>query len=246
MQMQYEKQMRRKLKPVFEQQRKETIANIQHLGASLTKSFTLFNAPSTNAEMIKATTPLLHDLADVQGGLALSFAGEKVQEFILTQALKDIIAASTKNMADSVNATTLDKLNTTLAEGVQNGEAIGTLEGRVNSVFGELDGNRSEMIARTETLKASNAATVEAYRQTGFVTEKVWVINPDACPECEAFDGKVVGLDENFVQRGDSYSYQDASGQTQESVATYDDVGEPPLHPNCRCTIVPGRESTNG
>lgn len=240
MQLRYEKQMRKKMQPIFEAQRQKTLSNIQHLAASLLKDFNLFDSPTSSQEMVAATTPILYDLASVQGGLALSFAGDESQEFLLTAPLKDIIAQGTKKMADSANANTVEKLNATLAEGVRNGESLGKLQGRVNGVFDDLEGYRAKMIARTETLRASNAATVWAYKQTGFVTEKVWVVNPGACPECQAFDGKVAGLDETFLAVGDSYSYQDEKGATQEVVNTYSSVDEPPLHPNCRCTIVPG------
>jgi hypothetical protein len=58
----------------------------------------------------------------------------------------------------------------TLAEGVQQGESLGKLKTRVNSVYDQLQSYESERIARTETLKASNYATQWGYDQTGYVT----------------------------------------------------------------------------
>ena len=48
-------------------------------------------------------------------------------------------------------------------------------------------------------------------------------------------NGKVLGLDDNFFKRGDSY--QGAQGGVID--LDYENVGAPPLHPNCRCTLTP-------
>jgi hypothetical protein len=70
--------------------------------------------------------------------------------------------------------------------------------------------------------------------------QKQWVVNPDACAECADFDGLTVPLDDAFLGMGDSHTYTDENGDEQTTVVnTYDTVEVPPLHPNCRCTIVP-------
>jgi SPP1 gp7 family putative phage head morphogenesis protein len=186
--------------------------------------------------------PSLQDLVKTQGGLAMVFAGGDGNEFYLNTKIISLLQRNTAKMATNFNDETLAKLNDTLAEGIQAGEGIGALKGRVGDVYDDVEGYRAERIARTETLKASNNASVEAYRQTGFVTSKVWVINPDACPECEEFDGKTVGLDDAFVPLGGSYTFTDENGDEQTQTNSYDTIEEPPLHPNCRCTIVPSTD----
>jgi hypothetical protein len=79
---------------------------------------------------------------------------------------------------------------------------------------------RSEKIARTEIMDALNAGQHEAWvqaREDGLLSAnatKEWIVTPDdlLCADCEAMDGVTVPLDEGF------------------------DEGDPPLHPNCRCT----------
>ena len=75
------------------------------------------------------------------------------------------------------------------------------------------------MVARTETAYADVQGNLEGYRASGVVAKKEWLVSQDeVCPECEALDGKVVDLDEPFPgQGGDG----------------------PPLHPNCRCDVLP-------
>ncbi|MGI0130147.1 MAG: phage minor head protein, partial [Thermoplasmata archaeon] len=81
---------------------------------------------------------------------------------------------------------------------------------------------RSNTIARTETLTASNRSALIGYKRAG--VEKVeWLLAPDYDPkddggECEPLDGAQVESGQMFPDAG---------------------VDAPPLHPNCRCTIIP-------
>lgn len=88
------------------------------------------------------------------------------------------------------------------------------------------DDNRADLIARTETMKASNAGQAAAWDQaveegvlTGEETQE-WITTPDdrLCPICEPMDGKQAPLGGFFDVDGDQ-------------------VDGPPAHPRCRCTI---------
>lgn len=241
---QYEKQFKKKLKPVLADQRAEALKNLEAHSSSLTKAAQqkLFDDGEYDQLMTSKLKPVLTDLAKIQGGLALTFAGDDQNEFHLTSNVIAYIERSTLRMATNFNDETLERLNKTLAEGIQAGEGIGELKQRVGDVYDNVEGYRLERIARTETLKASNDATVEAYKQTGYVTGKQWVVNPDACEECQVFDGTTMGLDESFLPQGSSYDV--GSGEDARTVTNdYEDIDQPPLHPNCRCTIVPITEA---
>lgn len=237
----YERLFRKALKPIFEEQHREALNNIEAHASSLTKdSGKLFDDSDYDAKMVNKLRPILTDLANVQGALALVFAGDTENDFLLTAPVLASIQKSTARMARNFNDETLELLNNTLAEAIQNGESIGEIKGRINDIYGDVNGYRSERIARTETLKASNNASVWAYKQTGYVTGKQWSVNPDACDQCEEFDGKTLPLDESFLEIGQSYTVgegEDAQTYTND----YDTIEEPPLHPNCRCVIVPVR-----
>jgi HK97 family phage portal protein len=243
-QLRYEKQYKRLLAPIWKQQHAEVLNNLEAHSSSLSKAHEqkLFDDAAYDNLITNKLQPSLQDLAKTQGGLAMVFAGDDNNEFHLTSKIISLLERNTKKMATNYNDETLAQLNATLAEGIQAGEGIGQLKSRVSGVYENVEGYRAERIARTETLKASNNSTVEAYRQTGFVTSKVWVVNPDACPQCEEFDGKSIGLDDPFVPLGGSYTYIDESGEEQTQTNSYDTIEEPPLHPNCRCTIIPSTE----
>jgi hypothetical protein len=79
---------------------------------------------------------------------------------------------------------------------------------------------RSETIARTEILRAAHEGRREAWSQGvdgGWINpgaQKQWMTVDDPCPECAAMDGETVAISGEFS------------------------VGEPPLHPNCRCDVL--------
>lgn len=244
-QTRYERKYKKTVKPIFDDQRKEALVNLEAHSSSLTKAAQqkLFDDAAYDQRLLESLTPMLTDLAETQGGLALVFAGDTENEFHMTSQILSHIRSNTRKMATNFNDETLERLNKTLAEGIQAGEGINELKKRVNVVYDNIEGYRAERIARTETLKASNDATVFAYKQTGYVTAKQWAINPDACPQCEEFDGKKIGLDDSFLGLGESYTYTDAEGNEQQITNDYDTITSPPLHPNCRCTVIPITES---
>lgn len=239
----YERRYKSKFLPILKKQRKEALYNLEaHASAWTAKAqLKLFDDAAADNEMLEAIEPVLTGLGEDQGALAMLFAGDEEHEFRLTANYKKYIQRSTLKMAKRFNDETLEKLNDTLSEGIQAGEALDKLRKRVDEVYDGAERYRTLRVARTETLKASNSATTEAYRQTGYVTGKQWYVNPGACPECEEFDGKTIGLDDNFVEQGASYTFTDENGDEQTKTNDYDTIEEPPLHPNCRCTVVPVR-----
>lgn len=257
-QLAYERRYKKVLKPILADQRKEAKENLEAHASSIkiteddkTKTLTmfvgkaqqkLFDDSAADEVMESELMPTLIKLGEDQGALALVFAGDTEHEFRMTAAYEDYLRRSTRRMATRFNDETLEKLNKTLAEGIQNGEALDKLKKRVDSVYDNAESYRTLRVARTETLKASNAATNHAYKQTGYVSGKAWYVNPGGCPECAEFDGKTVDLDDDFLAVGESYTYTDEAGEEQTKTNTYDTVEQPPLHPNCRCTIVPVRE----
>jgi HK97 family phage portal protein len=235
---QYERKYLRTLKPIIVEQRKEALNNLEAHGSSLTKAFDqkLFDDAASDSQMQQALKPVLIQLGKDQGALAMVFAGDTEDEFRMTAAYEKFLNDRTAKAVGNFNDETLAALNKTLSEGIAQGEPISELTKRVKSVYDGIDNYRAKRIARTETLSASNTATNEAYKQTGYVTGKEWVVNPDACEQCLEFEGKTIGLDETYLALGESYSVGENTFTND-----YIDIDSPPLHPNCRCTIIPIR-----
>ena len=244
-QTKYEKKYRKQVIPILEKQEKEAIKNLEAKAGekALTKDFDekLFDDEKADKEFQDELTPVLEATVATQGALALIYAGEEEKEFKVTQSLLKIIEDNTAKMAKNFNDETLTRLNATLADGVANGESLSKLKKRVEAVYSKARGYRALRIARTETLKASNDATADAYEQTGYVKEKKWYANPGHCPQCAAFDGKSITLKSSFLAQGETYTYTDEEGNEKSVENSYDSVDNPPLHPSCRCTIIPVR-----
>lgn len=137
------------------------------------------------------------------------------------------IKSATTKVSNSITNSTNSYIKNELSEGISKGESNEKLAKRIVSVFKESESSRALLIARTETARYSERATLDVYKASGVVEGKEWVNNPDACEECIAYEGKVVGLDDTF------------DGSESDSEMSFDDLATPPLHPNCRCLISP-------
>ena len=181
----------------------DDVLRITHNEREIMK-FTEFALPRIT-EMVKINGKA----AAAELGVAFDVTDPKVIKWI-----KERAGMLIKSIAD----TTLEKLKRTLAEGVANGESIPNLASRVSGVYDDAKGYRATMIARTETISASNEGALEAYKQSGVVEKKEWLVAADACDICiDIAMGGAIKLNESFSGGFDA----------------------PPAHPNCRCTILP-------
>ena len=136
-----------------------------------------------------------------------------------------------------INRTLQKDTRATIAAGLEGGESVSNLRKRIGGVFGFDDRNRALRIARTETIWGLNAGAVEGYKQSGVVVAKEWSTAEDerVCQWCGPMDGKTVGLDGDYWKMGDHMIGVDGGRLNFE----VENVGHPPLHPMCRCAIIP-------
>lgn len=100
---------------------------------------------------------------------------------------------------------------------------------------------RAEMIARTEVIRAANYGTLSAYKQSGVIEGKEWLTANDekVCPYCNSMDRKQLGLDDSFLPVGGIFEVTTTDGKPISMTNNYLDTQAPPLHPRCRCTLLP-------
>lgn len=227
----------------FTIQQKEILNHVKTLkGQGLKKKELeewLFDVSKSNNRIVGNLTPALLELVIEQAKLALELADDDETEFRITDEINRYINERLNKMADGTNNLTIEKLKESLSEGILNGESINKLIKRVEEIYTQAKGVRAEMIARTETIAASNAGAEEAYRQSPVVVYKEWFANPGACEFCETLNGKVVGINTDFAKNGDDITSE--SGKIYS--VDYGDVPHSPLHPQCRCTILPVRQA---
>ncbi len=125
-----------------------------------------------------------------------------------------------------INSYTQALLQSALEEGVRAGESIAKLAKRIDDLYLlQIIPNRSETIARTEVVAASNYGSHEAAKQSGLTLNKVWLAAHDSRtrPDHAEADGQEVPIDEMFTVGGYEMEYPGADGPASETV-------------NCRCT----------
>lgn len=156
------------------------------------------------------------------------FTNPEVQRYVDT---------ATVRLANGVNSTTVVRMRSLLEDGLQAGETVDQLSARIENLG--YDPARSEMIARTESARAYMQGQEEAWKQSGVVKGKKWILAPDACEFCRAaaaqYADAPIPLGQSFYPQGATL----AGDQGGTMLLDYSSVDGPPLHPQCRCALVP-------
>lgn len=114
----------------------------------------------------------------------------------------------------SVASTSLNQLATAIAESIGTGTTNRDLASQISSLLD--DPSRADMVAATETTRVMTAGSMDTYDASGALWISFMSAEDNAvCPLCEENDGVVVTITGQFPN------------------------GMPPVHPNCRCTILP-------
>jgi len=241
---------------VLERQVSAVIKEINAAGAPtaelVQKVETLLRSAKWNEQIVTALRPYLQTALENGIGLGIETVSKMASVPNFTPNRDDLKAYAqsesvrlARRAATGVNRYTSVRVGEILGNGIAEGETIGQLASRVQDWAGEKGDaeratrRRALTIARTEAQRASRAAEVEAWRSTGLVEGKTWLLAPDPCEFCEAasksFSDNAVGIEESFYKKGETLVGADGG----ELVLDYENVDGPPLHPNCRCSLQP-------
>lgn len=191
------------------------------------------NVSTETERMMKYLRPTMIEMMREQARLAFQIVGVQRSLDSATKAGQTFLQRITEyfevrafRFSTEVSKVTNEKLQDQFKEGVGAGESIPQLKKRISSMFDDMAAYRSERIARTETIRGTNFATEEAYKESGVVEGKEWLATRDerTDEECIQYDGKVIPLGDNYQSKGDN---------------GYEAVPYPPIHVNCRCTLIP-------
>ena len=144
------------------------------------------------------------------------------------------------DFAQKINDSTVEGLRALMLNYNQEGWSVVKLMDELQGMYNGWDRTQAEMIARSETLRASNEGALAAFKSSGY-RMKQWYTELDGrtCPHCASMHLKIVGVDENYWNKGDVMSVVGPDGQVSNLALNYSDVRSGELHPNCRCTILP-------
>lgn len=164
-------------------------------------------------------TPLLMDLAQASGQEALDLL--ELDKVYAPKNLAPAIERRVNLFARSMIDTDKGKLIDLIAAGLSEGSSVDQIRRNITDTFSTYSKSQAERITRTEVIHASNLAAEQAWADTGVVEAKEWLIAPGACPLCEPYNGAIQVLKGGFYPE------------------TKFAQGNPPLHPNCRCVLLP-------
>jgi hypothetical protein len=211
----------------------------------------VLKARSYQREIVEALSPYLREAISVGVDVGIETVSKVATSVDFSVERQDLAKYAesesvriARTTASGVTEQTSVRVRDLLGDGLEKGETSDQLAKRVqewaDGQKGE-DGSwsRARTIARTESMRAARVAEVEAWKATGMVTGKTWLLAPDPCEFCEAaakaFGEKSIGLDDAFFKKGDTLTGADGGAM----VLDYENVNGPPLHPNCRCSMQP-------
>lgn len=211
-----ERSAERTLERFFERQGKAIEARIRSKkGKAFNKAADdWWDGERWNEELTRLSAPIIGDAVDSIGTLALGALVSDSDFDMENERITEYLDARSVAIAELVNETTAADVRRVLADQSASGASIDDMAKAVSDLFTEQKTMRAQRVARTEIIGAANWAATEAARQSGVVSAKTWLAASTAEEDCAALSGVSVPLDEGFGT-----------------------VSEPPLHPNCRCTL---------
>lgn len=169
-------------------------------------------------------------MAEILKDAGTDAAADLAVDFLMdNQEVLHFIEDYTFKFAKGVTTTSVNDVRKVLDTAFSEGESLREMQTRLSGVFDGWDKYRTEMIARSETIRASNHGAEKGYEQAG-VRIKEWLAAGDACDDCLELNGKTAAIGGNFLNLGDELPATGAK-------VGYEDIQTPPLHPNCRCCL---------
>lgn len=203
--------------------------------------FDITDLTNSNGVFVETLMKFLETVIETEGIATIQSLIPTAVFFMQVDEIKKYIQKDGAKYITAINEETSNLLRNTLSDGIQAGDGIPQLKKRVEDVYIDAMGYRAERIARSEVLRAANFGTLEAYKQSGVVEEKEWLTAKDerTCPWCNQKDGKRLSLDDPFAEKGDVLVGKTEAGKNVRLTIGIGDINMPPLHPNCRCTLIP-------
>lgn len=197
------------------------VSTIETKGLKKAAQYELFNLQDEVTSGIDLFTPLYSELIGLSGQEAYRLIGY-FKQYKPSPEVTTLITDKSSAFVQSMLITDQERLLRILVDGIAEGQSIDQIGRELRQVFTKLKKYQADKIARTETVRASNMGAEDAYIQSGVVEAKEWLTAGNPCPICEPYDGQIIELGGDFYSQKDEFK-----------------DGNPPLHPNCRCVIIP-------
>ncbi len=146
---------------------------------------------------------------------ATDWAKDRAAELVGMKYNADGELVENPNAVWRIDDATRDMIRDTTTQALDEGWTTTDLADALQDSYAFSDA-RAETIARTELARADIEGNTIGWKASGLVSGKQWLAAPDCCDDCQDYDGDIAALDDSF-----------------------EDGADVPLHPNCRCAILP-------
>lgn len=160
-----------------------------------------------------------------------------VRDFTIWDALEKQLMKNIQKFAGSIDTDTNKKLQANFLEIMQNWLSFEHWKDLLLNTFEELKTTRAQLIVRTETIRAWNWGSQLWWKESGVVEKKqrYTALDERVCEFCWPMNWKIIWLDDNFYKQGEVLTGENG----KQMKLDYSNTPYPPLHPNCRCVILP-------
>lgn len=181
--------------------------------------------------------PELEHLISEAWARAMSELDVELEFNINTDKIKKELKQKIQFIAKNVDAITDEKIGKVVEMGLAGNMQPEEIKKELVKVFDELQWKRLETIVRTEAIRFGTYAEQSAREQSWVVKAKQWrtAVDERVCEHCWKMHGKKVALQEDFFKKG-SVIIGNNGGKLK---LEYENVIGSPLHPNCRCDMIP-------
>jgi HK97 family phage portal protein len=233
-----ENEIKESVRRINAEQKQRVLDNLPHATKSVDPD-KLFNLDEWISITTNALTPTLEDLFTNEAKTALIAIGKPDLD-PFSETAKRVLHESIAKLSNSYQTTVRNNLERVINDGLAEGQPLADLSKAVGEVYGAADDYGAERLAKTEAFRTSNMALKTAWQQSGVVKTVRWYTSEKAnvCPFCQQLDGKIVSVDSNFLDSGQTLSVGEGD-DVKTYTADYGDVSTPPLHPNCSCFVRP-------
>lgn len=196
-----------------------------------------FDPQKEGEKYAKAVEDFVENIIKAQSVEAFNFLGVDNILDLDNPIVREYLESTTFRFGREVTKTTNKKVGKLLSNSIKKGESIQIIRKKLQRLFIQFSKARAERIARSEVIRATNFATEQSYIKSGVVSHKEWLTALDerVCQWCLPMNRRVIPLEHKY------FDYNDSFQGTQGGILkfNYTSIQYPPLHPSCRCTLIP-------
>lgn len=233
------------IQKIFAKQEKEILKwyserykeNQKSFSTKATKTFPLLNIAKRQMIYYNVLKDTQDDLVKTEAQKALIEVGLFDQNFELSKTVEKELKKNIYKFAGEIDNDTNKQLTKDFEKIIKDWLSFDDWRELILWTFKELTTTRADKIVRTETVRAWNFWSELWRKQSGVVEKKqrYTALDERVCEYCWPMNWKIIWLGENYFEKGDVL----IGAEWWELKLDYSSTPFPPLHPNCRCVILP-------